>query len=66
MIARRLESKDKNATQSVFVIDNLAQPLLGLPALFTIRHKFWPRALPNTNVSAVKWTKWVNMPRRQC
>ena len=29
----KLESKDKKTTQSGFVIDNLARPLLGLPAL---------------------------------
>ena len=29
----KLESKDKNTTQSLFVIDNLARPLLCLPAL---------------------------------
>lgn len=32
-IQSKLESKDKKTTQSVFVIDNLARPLLGLPVL---------------------------------
>lgn len=32
-IQSRLESKDKNPIQPIFVIDNLARPLLGLPAL---------------------------------
>lgn len=32
-----LESKDKKSCQPVFVIDNLARPLLGLPALTALR-----------------------------
>lgn len=46
-IQSTLESKDQNSTQPVFVIENLARPLLGLPAL-TASHLVEPMDEINT------------------